>query len=265
MTNAIHQITSPNSLGSAAAKPKVADRLRQHSVRLYSADGHPLFQYSDKAKTPFDAVEQARAKYDDVLEAIFRARSLTRADVLPKLRAATSEILPGRSANGWRVTSRASSGAANHPRAQHARLGPARVTEIMQSLAMTDRNCIMALQRDYSVSLAMWLSPVGHDRLIEVDSAWLVNTGSDEIWIPHANTVVRDMVRLVILRALSPYHESPGPKQRPFGGVTVTIYRPGSTLLAHAYGQKPAPSDVLLRWLEGEGMADAAKRYREAF
>jgi hypothetical protein len=164
MTNAIHQITSPNSLGSAAAKPKVADRLRQHSVRLYSADGHPLFQYSDKAKTPFDAVEQARAKYDDVLEAIFRARSLTRADVLPKLRAATSEILPGRSANGWRVTSRASSGAANHPRAQHARLGPARVTEIMQSLAMTDRNCIMALQRDYSVSLAMWLSPVGHAR-----------------------------------------------------------------------------------------------------
>lgn len=265
MTNAIHQIASPCSMGVAAAKPKGADRLRQHSVRLYSAEGRPLFLYSDKAKTPFDAVEQARAKYADVLEAIFRAQGLTRADVLPKLQAAASEVLPRATANFWRVTSRASSGAANHPRAQHARLGPARVAEIMQSLVMTDRNCIMALQRGHSVSLAMWLSPVGRDRLIEVDSAWLVNTGSDEIRLPHANSVVRDMVRLVILRALSPYHESPGPKQRPFGGVTVTIYRPSMVLLAGAYAQKPAPSDVFLRWLEGEGFANAAKQYREAF
>jgi hypothetical protein len=195
MTNAVHQTIASNTTALAASMPKGTNRLRQRSVRLYSPNNEPLFYWSGMARTPFDAVALARSKYSEALEAIFRAQGLSRADASADLSVAESEVLKAASPNAWRVTSRATWEAESHRKARRVFLGAPLANNIAQCVAMSDRDCIAALQHDHTLTLGMWLSAVGKDRLIDIDSCWLVSTPAGTVRVPHSNGVLRDVLR----------------------------------------------------------------------
>ncbi|ODT51497.1 MAG: hypothetical protein ABS59_09955 [Methylobacterium sp. SCN 67-24] len=240
-------------------------RARLHSVRLYNSHAHPLFHWSGKARTSFEAAQLARETYSAVLDAVFRAQGMSGNDASPALEVSESEVLAGASPNAWRVTNRASHEAKAHRNAERVRLGKAFVSDIVTSVALTDRECITALQHDHGVALGMWLSATGRERLIDIDSCWIVTSPAGDVRVPHRSDVLRDMLRLLVLRGFSPYHETEGPLGRPFAGPRFEVHANSKTLLAYHKGRKPAPSVALVDWLGREGFEKAAETYRASF
>lgn len=265
MTNPFHQTIAASSSTLPVSSPKGADRMRQWAVRLYNANNDALFHWSAKAKTALEAVATARSRYSDALEAIYRAQGLTRSDASSDLIVAESEVLKASMPNAWRVTNRASWEAAKHPKAQRALLGMPLAHDIVTSIAMTDPGCIAALQHDHALVLGMWLSVVGKDQLIDIDSCWLVSTPDGTVRVPHSNDVLRNVLRLFALRALSPRHAIGNPRSHPFNGYRLVINGQSKTLLAAQMIRKPTPPFVVLNWLESEGFMDVASQYRGSF
>lgn len=221
----------------------------------------PLFEWCGPAQDCEAAERLARDAYALSISGIYKAHGLSAADVESDL--AVSRAVAKRLAapSTWKVTWRAAYEASEHSRAQNNAVPKRVVLPLLHDAVHADRQCLQKIAAGAKLEVGIWMDRVGQSGLVDVDSCIFATSGGNTSVIRLAETELRDAVRTVILRCVSPYHGSPGPRRgQPYQGLRLPIApRPAGVRHASmAAGVFPPAS--LIGWLREDGFEDLASR-----
>jgi hypothetical protein len=168
--------------------------------------------------------------------------------------------------NGWRITWRASYEASEHSKSQNANVTMRAALPLLSDAVHSDKRCLQAAAAGARLEVGIWMQRIGHLGLIDVDSFAIATMGDSERPIRFANPALRDALRVLILRSVSPYHVSAGPRRgQPYRGLRLPVAgRPASVRQASLL-HGPFRPQSLHGWLEADGFKELADRLKASY
>lgn len=228
---------------------------KHHKVALLNRRDQRIFEWCGPAQDADDAVRSARDAYALSIAAIYKTRGLSHADIDADTKAAYARASQLSAPNAWRVTWLAAHEASEHPRASRNGLRKSMLVRLLHDAVHADEKCLRAMASGANLEIAIWMQRVGQFGLVAIDSCVFAATGETTTTIKLADSRLRDAVRILVLRCVSLYHSSQGPRPgQTYQGLKFPIApRPASVRQASvANGVFPPAS--LIDWLEQDGL-----------
>jgi hypothetical protein len=238
----------------------------QHKMELFDHHGRHIFLWSGRAQDTACAERLARRAYDTSIAAIYRARGLTSANMAKDLAVGQVSASPQPAPNGWRITWRAAYAASEHPKKQDANMAKRVLLPLLGDAVHSDKRCLQAAAADERLEVGIWMQRIGHHGLVDVDSFVIARAAGSERTIRFANPALRDAVRVLILRSISPYHGSEGPRRgQPYQGLRFPVAGYPASARYASLRHGPFRPQSLIDWLDADGFKELADRLKASY